>query len=113
MPVVGCANHHRVNAIVGEYLAEIVVRLTSIVRTVFFIYAVFCMVTSYFGYFREPEHTTIFLPEEKSEVTSALFTNADKAKIDGLAWFIGPGAAGDDIGRDHGSCRGDLEELST
>ncbi len=96
-----------------RHFTKIVVRLAAVACAVLFAHTVHRMVTSHLGYFCEPKHTAVLLAEEKPEVASTLFANAYEAEIDGLAWFIGPGAAGDDIGCDHSSCRGGLEELAT
>jgi len=71
------------------------------------------MVTSYFGHFRKHQHAAVLLAEKNSEVATTLFANADEAEIDRLARLVGPGAAGDNVGCNHGSCRGGLEELAT
>ena len=46
-------------------------------------------------------------------MTTTLFANPDETEIGGLTRLIGPGAAGDNVGRHYGGCRGGLEELAT
>ena len=71
------------------------------------------MVASHLGHFRKPKHATVLLTEEKSEVATTLFTDSDKTQVDCLARFVGPSAAGDNIGCDHCGRRSGLEELAT